>query len=139
MSGETNQVVWRGVRPVEGIRGIWPARNAVRINQEATQAGEGNAIVYTVPANKIFFMTTAGMAAFNSAGGGKFAGVGVRNGADAHQIYLCFHYFAAQAEHSHQHRYFPAIEVIAGYDVYVVTDSANITALGMAHGWLEDA
>ncbi len=139
MSGEHNQVKWRGVRPVEGIRGVWPSRNAVRVNKEAEQAGEGNTIIYTVPASKIFFMTTAGMAAYNSAGGGKIAGVGVRNVADEHQIYVCYHYFAAQAEHSHQHKYFPAIEVIEGYDVYVVTDSANITALGSAFGWIEDA
>ena len=139
MGGELNQVRWRGVQPVEGIRGVWPARDSVRINKEATQAGIGNSIIYTVPADKIFFMTLSGIAAFNSAGAGNEGGVGVRNVTDVHQFYTCFHYFEVQGQASHSHNYFPAIEVPAGYDVYVVSNHANITALGSAFGWLEDA
>ena len=139
MSGESNQVLWRGVRPVEGIRGVWPARNATRIAKEATQVGVGNAIVYTVPASKIFFMTSAGLSCYNSAGGGQSTGLGIRNGADVHQYYLVFHYFSAQSQHSGARPLFPAIEVPATYDVYVISSSANITAMGSALGWLEDA
>lgn len=139
MAGEPNQVRWRGVRPVEGIRGVWPARNSTRINEEAEQAGEGNSIIYTVPVGKIFFMSVSGIAAFNSAGGGNTAGVGVRNDSDVHQFFVCFHYFSAQSEESDAHGYFPAIEVPAGYDVYVVSSAGNVTVLGQAFGWLEDA
>lgn len=139
MSGESNRVLWRGVRPVQGIRGVWPARNAVRIAKEATQVGVGSAIVYTVPADKIFFMTSPGLSCYNSAGAGNNSGLGVRNGADVHQYYLIFHYFSAQSQHSGFRRLFPAIEVPATFDVYVMSSNANVTALGSAFGWLEDA
>ena len=139
MSGEANQVLWRGIRPVEGIRGVWPARNSDRIAEEATQTGEGNSIVYTVPASKIFFMTSSALSCYNSAGGGNNTGVGIRNGDDEHQYYMVFHFFSAQSQHSGSRIFFPALEVPAGYDVYVVSSSGNIVAMASAAGWLEDA
>lgn len=139
MGGEADQVRWRGIRPVEGIRGVWPARNSVRIAEEAAQVGAGATIIYTVPTGKIFFLTSGGMAAFNSAGGGNTAGVGVRDGDDSHQYSVCFHYFSAQNEVSDSHQFFPALEVPADYDVYAYSNNASVTLLGQAFGWLEDA
>lgn len=139
MSGESNQVLWRGVRPVEGIRGVWPARNSVRIIKEAIQVGVGSAIAYTVPASKIFFITSAELSCYNSAGGGVETGLGIRDGGDVHLWFLMVHYFEAQSQHSGSHQFFPAIEVLAGYDVYVMSGGANVTSRGLAFGWLEDA
>ena len=133
-----SQLEWRGVQPLGGINGIWPDRKSERINKEASQAGVGDSIVYTVPADKIFLLTVGGLSCYNSAGAGNNSGLGVRNVADVHQFYLLFHYFSAQSQHSGSRRFFPAIEVPAGYDVYVMSDNANVTAMGSAYGWLED-
>jgi len=139
MSGETDQVRWRGVRPVEGISGIWPALNATRVHGAHYIAGVGTQVVYTVPANKKLYIANALITLKMTAAadaGGKFS---VRDDGDVHKYHLLY---VLQNTAGYQNVAFnlvPAAEAEAGWDVYVNSNAAVLTVFGMFHGWLEDA
>jgi len=139
MPGEANQVKWRGVRPVAGIRGVWPAIDSVRVQASDSISGAIHKTVYTVPDGKILFLSSAGLSCLNSAGGGVYTGLGIRDADDTHVYYLLLHWFSAQSQHSGNHTFFPAVEVPADYDLYLISNGANIGSTGMGFGWLEDA
>lgn len=139
MGGENNQVVWRGVQPVEGISGIWPSRNAVRVNERGLQSGSGNTIVYTVPANKKLYIGNHALHSRLAADASAYARLFVRDDADDFEYMIAYQLFdkAGQLE-CHQH-YHVALEAEAGWDVVVGTESADIDAYGFIFGFLEDA
>lgn len=139
MSGEADQVLWRGVRPVEGIRGVWPARNVVRVSASNFQAGSGITIIYTVPVGKKLFMSGSSLHSLSTADGQKVGRMGVRESDDTFRFWVLYHYFIIKAAYNTTLYLSPALEVEAGEDVYVESNDAIVTARGTFHGWLEDA
>jgi len=138
MPGETNEVNWRGVRPVEGISGIWPARNATRVQASDYQSGEGSTTIYTVPAGKKLFISTL---IFNSqlkVAAQASAIVWVKNGGGVEQYKLVQHYYVVVGDKSEGYNYVPAQEALASWYVEVYCNDANMDARPMIYGWLED-
>lgn len=138
MGGETDKVRWRGIQPVYGIRGIWPAVDSVRVNATGAQADTGTTIVYTVGANKRLFISsmfmvsrnvvvqTVGMMAF------------VRNVGDVEVARLCSNYFVIIGQQTSPMQFIPAVEAEAGYDVCVSSDKDDSAVRLIIGGWLED-
>lgn len=139
MAGETNEVNWRGVRPVSGIRGVWPARNSQRAITGGYQAGVGVTIIYTVPVGKLLFIASAYASSRNSAAAVAAGFSFVRNAADVYAYPLLYHYYTVAGQLSDSASFLPALEVPAGYDVVVQVTAAGIDARCNIFGWLEDA
>ncbi len=139
MSGEPDQVLWRGVRPVEGIRGVWPARNSPRIAKTGSQGGGGITLVYTVPTGKLLFISTCFLTSRLSADGAHWGALRIRDDEDAELVVLIFHWYNIAGQLATQVPYLPAYEVPAGYDVYVESSHGNLGCYGVFNGWLEDA
>lgn len=138
MSGEANQVLWRGVQPVSGIRGVWPAIDSVRISETASADGAATAVIYTVPANKVCYISTCILNARMSAEGPAAVHVRVRNVADTDVFWIQELIFQAVDQGVVSASFFPALEAAAGFDIYVRGTSADGWARGTIHGWLED-
>jgi len=138
MTGETNQVKWRGVRPVAGIDGIWPATGATRILKDNSQLGVGTAIVYTVPADTKLYLSGASLSSRQAVQDAATAGLGIRTAGDVHVNWLLYHWYYRIAEQCQSMAYLPAVGIPAGYDVYVNSDHANVAVRGIIRGWLED-
>lgn len=139
MSGESNQVVWRGVRPVEGIAGVWPARNAARVNKFLTIAIAGLFDIYTVPADKkLYISATSLVSSMTTANTGRVF-LAVRNVANTRQYITLYHNFIAVDREVTDLPHMPALEADAGWDVYLDSNHGDIDAFGAFFGWLEDA
>ena len=139
MSGETDQVLWRGVRPVEGISGVWPARNATRLTDDGYKSGSGYETVYTVPANKLCFITTVYLTSRNANAGLNTTYASIRTGGNAHVCYLLQHFYVVAGQISSSQRFFPALELPASYFVRLYNSHADVEARTLIFGWLEDA
>lgn len=139
MSGETDRLKWRGVRPVEGVSGVWPARNATRINKSEFQLGVGITKIYTVIADKKLFMSNAGITSRLSVAVATWARMGVKNVDDGLKYYLFYHYHQPVAAQSSFQLYVPALEALVGDYVFVESNNANLNIRGFVQGWLEDA
>lgn len=138
MAGETDQVRWRGVQPVAGISGLWPAIGAQRVNATDAQSGVGTTIVYTVPANKLLFITSMFMVSRNAIVQQCGMHAFIRNVADAEVARLCSNYFETAGQQTSPMQYFPAQEAAAGFDVCVSGDKNNSAVRLIIGGWLED-
>ncbi|KKL15112.1 hypothetical protein LCGC14_2508880 [marine sediment metagenome] len=139
MQGETDQTRWRGVRPIAGIRGVWPAIDSTRVNKQAIQTGSGNSIVYTVPSGKILFISGCGLSTSLSSSAGVVAYCATRDDGDTTVDYLMFHQMEIAGQIATFQRYSPAIELLADWDMFVLTNGANIITRALIFGWLEDA
>ncbi len=139
MHGEENEVKWRGVRPINGIRGVWPARNAVRVHVDGVLSGIGTAIVYTVPVGKIFFMSNMAFTTRNSAASVTDPHITVRDDSDVQQYVLLMQYEQVIAASISAQSFMPAIEVLAGWDVCIIVTVGVGRGRAYLHGWLEDA
>jgi len=139
MSGEADQVKWRGVRPIDGIRGIWPEQNATRINKSEDQTGIGTTIIYTVPAGQKLYISTAGLCSTQTVNEMGCGILEVRNEADVLQYYLVGHYYDFAGQFTNFVNHFPACEAQAGWDVTVRSYNAAMRARGFIYGWLESA
>lgn len=122
-----------------GIKGIWPPEGSTRVNASNVQSGVGNAIVYTVPANKALYIGSASMTASESADAASQCWMGVRNAVDAFQYWMEIIYLVKAGQMVLPMRYQPALELETGWDVFVKADHENIACRGTIHGWLEDA
>jgi len=123
---EPNEVLWRGVRP--GHRGEQVA--------EYKEVANGTAIVYTVGAGKTFFMTTANFICDSSVTA-TLATLYVRNASDVLQYYLGVAYFRAVGQIVAPMTFNPPLEIPAGWDVVIASDSANLKTRAFIHGWEE--
>lgn len=139
MSGEENQVKWRGVQPVDGIRGVWPARDAVRFTASEWRAGIGTTLMYTVPVGMIAYITTAGLASLSTGAAAVSARLEVRNALDVLQYYMFYHYFAIPGQFTSFVTFLPGREAEAGWKINVYSNNAIVSARGLVFGWLEDA
>lgn len=138
MSGENDRVKWRGIQPVDGIRGMWPARNATRVNESGYQAGVGTLIIYTVPANKLLFMTSMFLCSRITVVANTAIKGFIRDEGDVETFRFINHYFAGKDEQTSGMQYIPAVEAQAGYDICVSCEHANAGARLILSGWLED-
>ena len=139
MPGEPNEVNWRGVRPVSGIRGVWPARNSVRVYEEGYQSSRGTAIVYTVPANKKLFISGHLLSSLEETGAFATMRMGVRNSDDALMYWMQYQYYDIPGQQTTPMAHQPALEAEAGYDVFVQSSHTYVSGRGLIFGWLEDA
>ena len=139
MSGEADQVKWRGVRPIAGIRGIWPDVDAVRVHASDFKSGVGQTIVYTVPAGKKLFIANALQSSLETADAQGLASLSVQNQNNIFQYHISVHYFITADAFNTTFNFAVALEAAAGWDVYVESGHANIATRGTIHGWLEDA
>lgn len=139
MSGESNQVVWRGVRPVEGIAGVWPARNALRINEWKTQGSAGLWDLYTVPANKKLFISAVVLSSRLNVAGDERCFIAVRDDSNVRQYIMLYHNYNVIDMINTTMTFFPALEALAAWDVYLDNGSDDINVYYACHGWLEDA
>lgn len=138
MGGEADQVRWRGVRPVEGIRGIWPARNAERFFANAARSISGISIVYTVPAAKTLFVSSLICASRLAVSANVHCYIYI---ADAVPNVICraiFHYYSVQGQQTTAQRYVPAIEVPTGGTLRIYNSAGDLQIEGIFSGWLED-
>jgi len=139
MSGEADQVKWRGVRPIEGIRGIWPDQNATRINKSEALVGAGSQIIYTVPAGKKLFVSTAALCTvlgINVLSGGWLE---ARDAADVRQYFMMSHALNIAGHMADFVSYLPALELEDGWDVALWTYGGGVEVRGYIFGWLESA
>jgi len=161
MAMVNDQVKWRGVfqdtpanlkatvtpdgvtaQPVKqatGVRGIWPAADATRINTHNDQTGVGDNIVYTVPASKKFFLSNVRLSSKLSADSDNGVYLYARDGDDVFQYHIVNHLYFTVGHQSTHSSFIPALEVDAGWDLYLVGGAANIYSLCCISGWLEDA
>ncbi len=139
MSGESNKTVWRGVRPVEGIRGIWPARDSLRLNIVAQVSGVDTLTIYTVPAGKIGFISAVDVTSRLSSVAQTYLRVFVLDDEAALAYRVMFHYYDAIGQQTTPHQYSPALEGAAGYVWKIFTAHADLDATVVIHGWEEDA
>ncbi len=138
MSDESDRVRWRGIRPVDGIEGIWPARNAVRIYKSKGLIGIGTEIIYTVPGSTKLFISASHLASRYSIDGLAFSTMLVRDGSDDLIDYLNRHYYAIKGHQVSDWNHFPAYEVPAGYDICLYSGEADHVSYAFISGWLED-
>lgn len=138
MGGEKNEVLWRGVRPVNGISGVWPARNATRVNEWKVKEGDGLDILYTVAAGKKLFVASAWFATRLSADADARCSMFVRDVADDDAFVIVDHYYDIAGQQVCCPNYIPALEVAAGYDVCLYNNVAGLDSRGGIAGWLED-
>jgi len=127
------------VQPVEGIRGVWPEKNATRINKSDYISGVGSKVIYTVPAGCKLFVSTAGLSSVQTAvetGGGYME---ARNAADVHQYYFLNHSYCQIDQMNTFVNFCPAVELEAGWKVLVAGNIPGIIARGLIWGWLESA
>lgn len=139
MAGETDQARWRGVQPVEGISGVWPARDAVRVHAAAGLVGLGVIIVYTVPSGKKLFLPFASLHGHLANAATTATRLGVRDSVDAFRYWIFYGYLRIVTQINVFSAFTPALEVEEDEDVYVENLSAELTGRGIIHGWLEDA
>jgi len=138
MPGETNEVMWRGVRPVSGIRGVWPERDATRVVEDVSQAGIGTAIIYTIAAGKRLFMSGFSHASRLSANGAYWSKLKVRDDNDTDVYTFNIHYFDIAGQMANGLFLSPALEVIEDYDVVLQSNHATLDTFATIFGWLED-
>lgn len=138
MSGEPNQVLWRGVQPVSGIQGIWPAIDSVRVNESASRGGAGDVIIYTVPANKKLFISTINLSSRNNVVQDSTHHVSVRNDSDVEQYKIVYHLHSIVTSFASNHSFLVALEASAGWDVVLTQTLDDTAARAFLFGWLED-
>ncbi len=139
MPGEPNEVNWRGVRPVSGIRGIWPARNAERVYASEYNAGNATVLLYTVPVGKLLFLANAVLGISNDAAVPAVGYISTRDGADVLSEYIAVPKIFTVGQLFGIFSFIPAIEVPAGYDVIFTSNVVSLTGRFIIRGWLEDA
>ena len=123
---EPNQVRWVGTRP---------GHNGTQVIAGGT-ATNTVTILWTVTAGKTLHITYFSLAMRSGAVTAECS-ISVRNGADVYQ-YSIVNIGTVASDHGELAAALSVpIEVPAGYDVYVASDSANLKAYGTIHGWEE--
>lgn len=139
MTGETDKTRWRGVQPVLGISGIWPARDSVRFADSEKLTGSGSSDFDPVPANKILFISlvlfTSRLSSDQSAG----AYLQIYDEGDNFILNVGVHEYFAKGQLASTMMFNPALELAAGWYFKVVATHANQITFPLVFGWLEDA
>ena len=138
MGGEPDEVRWRGVRPVEGIRGVWPERNAARVDKIKLQSSAGGTNFYTVPAGKILFIYQAFLNSRLTVAAATAGWMVIRTGGDVDVFTISYHLYTIEGQMGDNHNYSPAVAIPAGYKVRVYSSSNDLHLYASFHGWLEE-
>lgn len=138
MGGETDQTRWQGVRPIYGIRGVWPAIDSLRIDKSGSQNGEGTKVIYSVPAGKKLFVSSAFLSTRVSAAATIYCNLMARDEADDIMFYLYQHKFDLAGQQASGMYFLPALELLEQWDISVYNNHADLDSFGLFHGWLED-
>ncbi len=134
-----DQVVPQMVTQSGEVKGIWPTPNAERIHKSEFQDGVGIKEIYTVPDGYILFITSTVVTARESADVDTQARMGVRDEGDGWNKWLQYIYFKVAGVVTIPMYYFPALEALEFYDVFIESTHANVIARGTFSGWLEAA
>ena len=123
---EPNQVKWMGLRPGHNgtqVRGYISVDNA-------------DAIVYTVPADKTFYLCSLTLGYLALAAG--VAEISLRNAADA---FLCNFLrdviVATSSGRSQSLTFWPPMEITSLYDIFIKSNAAGLQINGFVFGWYE--
>jgi len=138
MSGEANQVLWRGVQPVSGIRGIWPAIDSERVNEHGTKNGAGDVVIYEVPANKILFVSEIQHGVSLMTDQETYSMSEARSVAAGTEFLFSMQRFAKAGQLYCTSSYRPAKELTAGWEIIVTTGHDDLYTYFSFSGWLED-
>lgn len=122
MGGETDQVKWRGVRPIYGISGIWPGRDAVRVHAREINDAAGDVILYTVPAGKKLYLPNLILSSYQPDDKEARARVWVRNDSDVLQYYVAEIRFGTAGQFVVPCHFVPALELLAGWDLVLTNE-----------------
>ena len=123
---EANQVIWRGVRPAHN----GTQHTAIGYMENAAAA------FYTVGAGDTFFLCTATLGYQLMAAGSAY----MRVRTDAAAVYYNLVYDVVQAAsfgNSKSVYFWPPMELPAGYDIFLSTDTAGLKVVGQVFGWVE--
>ena len=123
---EANHVLRRGVRP---------AHDGTQINATATVEG-ATVVVYTVPADNIFYLCTAVVGPFTIAAG--LCSMYILT--DGAAVWFPLGYInvgAALDANSVSVTFWPPLEVPADYVVTLLTSAAGLICRGGVFGWIE--
>lgn len=134
-----NELNWRGVRPVPGINGIWPAPSAIRISESDGIGGAGVKIIYTVPANKKLYLGSAFLSSYNDAAAVGNSNLYIRDDEDVFQYSIGKHHYFQAGQMATSFLFTPAMEALAGWDVCAKGLNAASYSYGGFSGWIEDA
>lgn len=138
MPGEENQLLWRGMRPVAGIRGVWPAIDSERIHTHSVRVVSGSIIVYTVPAGKKAFISNYALSVTNKVIQSGYGYMYVRNGASVFQYEFMIQYHEIVGAYVTTESFIPALEMSAGWEVILIQSENDMLTRGYVKGWLED-
>lgn len=122
MGGEHNRVKWRGVRQVTGVDGIWPAIGAVRVHVRQANDAEGTVIIYTVPAGRKLYLSTAILSAYLSSDQNERFFIAVRDESDVFQYCVLELRFGKAGQLNVPCHFVPALEAEAGWDVVLTNE-----------------
>ncbi len=139
MSGEPDQVLWRGVRPVDGIRGVWPARNSTRINKSGRQTTGNVLVLYVVPAGKKLFIASSILSCWSDTTSNVRGSLEVTDTALAVLYDIAYILFTDPGMFAVTQQFSPALEAAATDEVRINPSSAGVETFGAIFGWLEDA
>ena len=123
---EPNQVKWVGIRP--GHNGTQVAIGQVAVN--ATN------IIYTVTAGKTFYLSHAQLNFYAVLAAITFL-LYVRDGADVGQYNIISLASAGAGHLASPCVFYPPIEIPAGWDIVVSSNSLSGNAYAFIHGWEE--
>jgi len=121
-----------------GMRGIWPAPNSTRVQGNGIQTGSGATVFYTVPANKKLYIHNAQLTMYTTADANVYGRMMVQDDSDVAQYRIMQLYQILIGSTSLSESYSPALEALAGWDVYMYATNAEVNVRGLIHGWLED-
>jgi len=138
MTNTPDGVTSQPVHVYGGVKGIWPPEGSTRVHGHNIQAGSGTTIVYTVPASKKLYIHSVEISMRTSADGATSGRMGVRDSGDNFQYYVFYPQLIITGAITLSEHYSPALELLTGYDLYLMTAEANVTLRGLFHGWLED-
>lgn len=138
MGGEANQLLWRGIRQIEGVRGVWPARNSTRFHNNTGRSIAGVSLVYTVPTGKILFLSTIGCSSRLSAAANVFCYIYINDAGASTIVRPIVHNYTVAGQMAESKYYCPAIEAPAGGTVRLYNSAANLHIEGLFSGWIED-
>jgi len=123
---EPNQVKWMGIRP---------GRNGTQI-ANSSSANNSTTVMWTVSAGKTGFLTYFSFS-WRFTATGQTVWLVVRNAADVEQYSLILVASGAGDQGANSCAFAFPIEIPAGYDIAVVSDTAGAAAKATIIGWEE--
>lgn len=134
-----NRVTWRFIQPVLGINGVMPDRDSTRVNVYGDQTGAGSTTFYTVPANKILYISSCNLTTSQSVAQTSYSFIGVSTNAPALAFYCAVLRMYSAGQMVAPLYFNPALEASALWTINVTNSSADMNSNGIINGWLETA